>query len=295
MARLDFLHSFERNFLRRILQGARHRVQKSILSWQQPAALAFYDAVLKDGYLPNDLIDIVPKRNVLYIANPKAACTRVRATLAFFLGRDVVTDWDPTRNWAVHNRSASGLRAPRHNIAEFYRVATDQSALRFSFVRNPYDRIVSCWIDQYKDKALVPNETGYIDSYLAHRTAVSKTLPAGPSETLSFPQFAEFVLGVDGRVPPAISMHWYPQAKILRAPGMELNFIGKVENFATDFNHVLDFFDASGEDRARLVQPLHHSRRRPVAEYLSADLAARIYAAYEEDFDRFGYSRAIPT
>lgn len=280
--------------LRGTIHRARWALQSSFLRWQDPEALRFYRGVLANGYLPNNLIDVAADLGILYIANPKAACTRIRATLAFFLGRDVMSGWDAKKNWQVHKRSYSGLKAPRHDISGFYGLAKNPRALRFSFVRNPYDRMVSCWVDQYRDKPLVAGRDVYIDTYLDHRQGVSASLPAGFNETLSFPQFVEFALRTGDNARPAAAMHWHPQAKILDVPGMQLNFIGKIENFATDFDRVLDFLRADAEARAKLIEPFHFSKRKPVSAYVTPDLAEQIYSAYEEDFDRFKYPRSLP-
>lgn len=281
------------------LRGTFHKTrwafQSSILNWRNPDALAFYKTALAHGYLPNNLIDVVTDLDIVYIANPKAACTRIRATLASFLGRDVMSGWSADKNWQVHKRSNSGLKAPRHNIPAFYRLAKSLSTLRFSFVRNPYDRMVSCWVDQYRGKPLMTGRDVYINTYLENRKDVNTNLPVGPTETLSFSQFVEFALATDGIAKPAVAMHWHPQTKILHVPGMDLNFVGKIENFTTDFDRVLDFLHASDEARAKLVEPFHYSKRKPVWDYLTTPLAQRIYSAYEEDFDRFGYPRTLPS
>lgn len=280
--------------LRGPIRKARWAVQRTLLAWRAPEALSFYRTVLEEAYRPNNAIDLAPRLNILYISNPKVASTRIRATLAALQGRDLVSNWQADKNWEVHKRSRSGLKAPHHDIRKFYRIATDPEALRFSFVRNPYDRMVSCWLDQYRDKPLARGLDIYIDNYLERRKQVDPSLPAGASESLSFPQFVDFALATDDLVCSAVSMHWHPQVKILHVPGMKLNFIGKIENFAADFNRVLDFVNAPSELRVKLVEPFHFSKRKPVADYLTATIAERIYAAYEEDFDRLGYSKALP-
>lgn len=42
--------------------------------------------------------------------------------------------------------------------SSFYRLTTDAGMLRFSLVRNPYARAVSCWADRYRGKPLVPGD-----------------------------------------------------------------------------------------------------------------------------------------
>jgi hypothetical protein len=244
--------------------------------------------VLAKAFLQNDLIDVLPAQRILYIANPKVASSRIRATLAALTGKDTISNWSGNENWRVHKRGASGLRAPRHDVVAFYEVATDPEVLRFSFVRNPYDRLVSCWADQYRGKPLVPDD-GYIGNYLKYRTEVDASLPHGASQTLSFAQFVVFATATADK---RIERHWQLQSDILDVPGVSLNLIGRIENFAADFQRVLDFVKTKG-DRDGLSAPFHLSTRKLVTDYYDAALAERAYRAYERDFDAYHYPRAL--
>jgi hypothetical protein len=278
-------------FLRPGLRALRWCVRGPLLAMAHPDALAFYRAVEKQAFLPNDLIDVVPSLNLLYLAVPKAASSRIRGSLAAMIGRDTVSDWRSDANWKVHKRKSSGLSAPRHGIVQFHRLATDPSALRFTFVRNPYARLVSCWADQYADRPLVPGY-GRVELYLEHRARVNPKLPFGAGKSLSFAEFVEFACG---SMTWRIDRHWQLQSDIIDLPGMELNMIGKVENFTSDFGRVLDHVGADKAMRQATVKPLHTSSRRRICDYFTPELAALVYRSYERDFDRLGYSRALPS
>jgi hypothetical protein len=207
------------------------------------------------------------------------------------IGRDTVSDWRSDANWKVHKRKSSGLSAPRHGIVQFHRLATDPSALRFTFVRNPYARLVSCWVDQFADQPLAPGH-GRIELYLEHRARVNPKLPFGADKSLSFAEFVEFACG---SMTWRIDRHWQLQSDIIDLPGMDFNLIGKVENFNEDFSRVLDHVGADKTLRQTTVKPLHTSSRRKICDYFTPDLAALVYRSYERDFDRLGYPRALPS
>ena len=249
-----------------------------------PPAAEFYRKLVSGGYEPDLLLNLLPAHKLLYVALPKAASTRIRQTLARVGGRYIIS-LKPSR-WFRY-RGPDGPRSM--TMSAFFRLATAADTLRFSFVRNPYARAVSCWADKFRDKPLVPGDP-LIDAYLAIRRELTAGLPAGIDCSLSFPQFALFAAAVSHR---RCDIHVQAQDDILSMPGITLDHIGKVESFAEDFALVLDHLGASDELRCDAMIPLNESRHDHWSTYYTPALADRIYRAYERDFDRFGYSRAI--
>lgn len=277
--------------MRPAVHSVRRALQYAALSVLHPKELAFYRKAIAGAYLPNELIDVVPAVRVLYVAVPKAACTRIRSILAASVARDTISNWQRDTNWLVHDRKVNGLQAPRHSILDFYNVATDPNALRFSIVRNPYDRLVSCWADQYRDRSLGSSD-GRIKRYLKYRRAVSEKLPAGAGKTLSFPEFVQFATATADRW---IDRHWTPQHAILNLAGVQLHFAGKMENLSEHITRLLDHVNLPAESRAEFAKPFHNSKRGLMHEYYTAELADLVYRTYERDFDTFQYPRALPS
>src|ERR1035437_6726329 len=83
------------------------------------------------------------------------------------------------------------------------------------------------------------------------------------------------------------------QDDILNMPCLALNFIGRVETFTRDIVRVLDQVRADQQLRQAAVMPLRASPHQSWPLYYTQNLADRVYRAYERDFDRFGYPRAI--
>jgi hypothetical protein len=278
--------------LRPLLRDIRMRIKAPLLSVIDPEALRLYERTVERAYLPNDLIDVAPKLNLIYLAVPKAASSRIRSNLASMLGNDTETGWRSDQNWRVHKRNASGLQAPRHGLRQFNRLAHDPSALRFTFVRNPYSRLLSCWADQYRGHALVPGY-GRVDVYLKHRERADLSLPVGPQASLSFEDFVRFACAsADWR----IDKHWQVQSDIVESSGIAFDLVGKTESFNTDFSVVLDHVKASAAMRESAIAPFHTSSRRgSVSDHFTQDMAKLVQKAYERDFDAFGYARDVPT
>ena len=247
-------------------------------------ARRFFCALNKSGYDPNAHIDVLPHLGLIYIAVPKCATTTIKGALAAMDGGA------PPPPDKLHMRRHSRLFSPaRVGISAFHRLALSPNAFRFSFVRNPYARLVSAWADKYRSRPLVPGNR-FIDVYLKHRAAIDHTLPHGPGQTLTFAQFATFAAATANR---RLDPHWQLQDDIVSMPGVKLDHIGKVEAFCDDIVPVLDHADASQTTRAWVRIHQNTTNHLPWPDYYDADLAATVYRAYERDFDRFGYVRAI--
>jgi hypothetical protein len=256
------------------------------VSLVDPQAATFYDKIVERAFVPQHMIDVLPDHRLLYITVPKAACSRVRATLIHVMRPGEDFDGD------VHVRKASGLPGPRQvGVIAFHRLATDPRTLRFSFVRNPYDRLVSCWADKFQDRPLVRGQRGVIDHYLRVRAEIDPGLPAGSDRTLSF---ADFITVATSTADRRIDGHWNLQTDIIDVPGIPLDMIGRVESFHRDIVRVLDHAGAGGSLRARSLRPVNASRRGRCADYYDSGLADRVHRAYARDFDAFRYPRALP-
>jgi hypothetical protein len=255
-----------------------------LTGFTDPAAAAFCENLASYGCASDLLVNVLPKRKLIYVAVPKAASTRIRMTLAMVEGRHSRT-LKPDRRSRF--RGPYGPRSMTKN--SFFNLACSPETLRFSFVRNPYARAVSCWADKFRGKPLVPGDT-FIDIYLSQRREIDAALPVGADQMLSFSSFVAFSSGLARQ---RCDIHIQAQKDILSLPGLDLNFVGKVESFADDFARVLDHMGVDQAIRLEATKPVNPSCHECWQRYYTDELADRIYRAYECDFDHFGYARSI--
>ena len=255
-----------------------------IARYRDPDAWAFFNELNGDGYNPNAHIDVLVPQKLIYINVPKCASTSIKMILSRLVGRRFAS-FDQ-----LHKRKYSGLQSPfQIGMSAFNRLATDSTALRFSFVRNPYERLVSAWADKFQDRYLVANDS-FIAEYLARRKAIDPSLPRGEHRMLTL---ADFVTHATATASLRVDVHWQLQDDILNMPRLALDFIERVETFARDIRRVLDHVGADQRLRQAAVMLLHASPHHSWPLYYTKDLADRVYHAYERDFDRFGYPHAI--
>jgi hypothetical protein len=257
-----------------------------VATWREPVAVEFCRRLEGGAFRPYDLVRVLPSHDIIYLMVPKVASTRIRATLGAIGGRYsrrlMPSQWGRVRE-------AQGPRSM--TVRSFYPLASSPTTFRFSFVRNPYARLLAVWASTYQDQPLLPGIPS-IDDYLTKREHIDKTLPVGADKTLSFEQFVNFATA---SLNLRHDQHLLPQDDLLSVPGIALDFIGRLESFNSDFALVLDRLGASEEIRREALVPLNSSRHSHWSDYYTPSLADRVYRTYERDFDRFCYRRALQT
>jgi len=276
-----------KRFIRAQRRAIRWRIQAEPVRRSNPVAYRFYADLMTHGFHPDALIDIVPDYRLIYVGVPKAASSTIKRSLS----KLTASNTDALQ--ALHKRGESGLLSPsEYGVAQFHKLATAPDTLRFSFVRNPYERLVSCWADKFQGQPLVAGDP-FVNVYLAYRKEADRSLPHGRDAVLPFPVFIEMAVATClMRIDP----HWSLQDDLISMPGITLDLIGKAENFDADFRRVNAHIGASEPVTSEPVpkRNMNASRHSPSRDYFDDALARRVHRAFERDFDRFGYPAALP-
>ncbi|MCU4652177.1 sulfotransferase family protein [Roseibacterium sp. SDUM158016] len=209
-------------------------------------------------------------RNYVYVETPKVACTTVKRVLqAAELGR---AD-HPLMPADVHDRGASPLLSPHDDPGAFLTALHDPSCFRFAFVRNPYARALSCWLDKF-----VGNEF--------ENARLAPLLGFASGEV---PDFADFLRAVAAQPEAGRDPHWATQSYLLRPDRIRYGFLGRFETFRTDFLRVCGHLGI-GEHAGELSDTWHATRAAgKVASRVGALEGALIRQIYDADFRTFGY------
>jgi hypothetical protein len=212
---------------------------------------------------------------------PKVACTTVKRTLHEFEGLSPAGDWGQ-----VHDQGAD-LRLSSFASSEIADMLLSPDWLRFAFVRDPYDRLFSAW------KSKIGNTWDTQYHWLRDGIRTAEAYPArgsGPPATVAFRDFVRFVFESDD---PWVTndAHWDLQTNVLLCGLVPYDVIGRFERFSQDFDTILRRLGAPESVLAMAAERTNSTTQVPLAAAYDRDLADRVYARYEPDFETFGYER----
>ncbi|MHA7887747.1 sulfotransferase family protein [Roseicyclus sp.] len=136
----------------------------------------------------------------------------------------------------------------------------------FTFVRDPYARLISGWTDKVVNAA-----------------------PGGALEAVECPErlldFDQFVAWLSNQDPAAINIHFRPQSLLVPS---EVDFIGRTETLARDLRFVLSRIGLQAD---RTIPRKNASGPPPLTiQDVTRDTRDRINRLYCGDFERFGYA-----
>lgn len=159
-----------------------------------------------------------------------------------------------------------------HLTARAYRALFGGQAFdeyfKFTFVRNPWDRIVSAY------------------TYLSQGGGNERDAAWGRSVLSQYPSFDEFVLQwLDSRN-VYTQIHFVPQWEfVVNGQGhVCMDFVGRFERLADDFQYVADQLGCRCE-----LPLVNASRRLSYRDYYSGDSRQRVAQVYARDIEQFGY------
>ena len=222
------------------------------------------------------------RRPLVYVATPKAACTTLKATLWRWHLRDADCVVGPE---VVHRQTDATFRAPRElGFRAFMADINSPGYVRLCFVRNPYTRLLSC----YLNKIVGRNAAGRL-----RKDGLAFRAKFGFAEDDDIP-FAAFVDRIASESWYEANPHWRIQTEQLLWGDVRYDFVGRFESFLPELDRLAREWDV--DLRGYLLDRVHHATHahRHVGRFYTPALQARVHDLYRADFDAFGYDRALP-
>lgn len=196
-----------------------------------------------------------PNGDLAYVINSKAACTAIKKSMMKVSG-DVF----------FHDLHLMGSREGLETGA----LPTGCDPFAFTFVRDPFARIVSLYVNKFEDHEKIERVGFEFAGYLNGRFSQHDT-------------FAEFVCKVVSVPPHLCDRHFKPQSYLIESVGRPLDLIGKVENINEDYAPIVERFGVDPLTRENKSQPYNE------VDYYDLETLNLIRNYFRDDVERFGY------
>jgi hypothetical protein len=219
------------------------------------------------------LTHISVRRRCVFVEVPKAGCSVVKRALQFSEVEGQGIDPDAS----VHDRALSPLAAPvsgGFDLAEVF--GSPSSFFRFSFVRNPYSRALSCYLEK------IAGEQWLRDLRLPE-------LGFAPDADVSFP---EFLRRVAEQEPRHMDIHWAPQHHLLSLQRVRYDFLGRFENFHADLKRLVEHLELGVPEELLNRRTAHVTNAgQRLTQFYDQEAVELVQEIYRGDFDTLGYGR----
>jgi hypothetical protein len=213
-----------------------------------------------------DHVFALPEHNIVYVKNPKAACS----TVLLWLDRLHTGDHDfSPSNVHTDNRLPKVSSIGRRRIARML----SGEGYSFTFVRDPLRRFQSAYLDKIVNAERWRRQI---------QTALGQEPDAARPVSLD-----DFVTGIERQDPVSeMNPHWRPQHINVMTSLIRYDHIGRIENFATDLEII-----RRGADLPPVPVEVRNVTKTPSDSIFAdrPDLEERVRAIYADDFEIFGY------
>ena len=234
-------------------------------------------------------VTVLRNYNVVYVENSKVACTKIKKVLLSLDNWPLRADDILEKEVHIHNKDKTGLIGPDDlTPSGLARICRDPQYFRFGFVRNPYDRTLSAYVD----KVMAPQKDETKRNYIPVAQQIKASFIGGDFREINLDEtpvsFSEFVAYIANQRSYLMDRHWLHQHLTMWHPHVKFDFIGKLESFSEDFSYVLRKIHAPRELVASVASRANASRRDK-KKYYNKELADKVYAVFKKDFELYEY------
>lgn len=209
----------------------------------------------------------IEELNCIYIPVPKVATKSFQKIFA-----DYYCNIHSDQRFNLKTNKKWGL--PFHTVSENQIDQLSDEVFIFSFVRNPYERVLSCFLDKIK------TPSNYL-GFLRYGNRFHKEM--------GFEDFLSEIMNIPDE---EADKHFRPQHCFLKnGDDLRPHFVGKLEHFSRDFQKVLDKI---GTDQLEIAHAnKSNSKKEARNQYFTPKAKELIRERYKEDFLYFEYPEQL--
>jgi hypothetical protein len=151
----------------------------------------------------------------------------------------------------------------------------------FCFVRNPYARVLSCYLDKIMKNS-------------PEKVPVLRLLGRNTSDLEQELAFEEFVDAICSQASYDMDHHWRVQSSQLLLPLVRYDLIGKIESFGEDLSRLDNALGGRLKSYLKPIAPHRTDSQNRLGNYYNDSLRKKVYEKFQPDFKNFGYSEEFP-
>lgn len=229
---------------------------------------------------------------VVFAYVPKVACTNWKAVMRHMAGHADYLD-----NRLAHDRVHGGLTFLDPDDPADRQLLEAPGIRRYAFVRDPISRVLSAYLNKVASRLPLGPETPDEEHFrrIARRIETFRAARLDPQAHPAV-DFAVFLLWLrDSGDYFCGDEHWQTQTRLLRAPHIRFDILGRFERLDTDAATVLRQMGCTIPFPTQSdVKFSPTGATQKVAQHVGPREAALLAGIYREDFENFGYSLPAP-
>jgi Sulfotransferase family len=213
----------------------------------------------------------------VYFNNPKCGCTTIKASLNLACAAALGRELEYASIADIHDRCHNLLLSPADiGYARFVEILTDESFLKFCFIREPAARMVSAFASKLSWESEL-------------LTALNQRLGRADRSSLALPEFVDALSSdIDLR---DMDEHWRLQRKQVCFDSVKFDKIGLFETLEVDLRAVIGQLFGTRTERSifdvRRFFSGNTSNAGTLIKNLTEDTIQKIYKIYREDVDLY--------
>lgn len=233
-------------------------------------------------------IHISVKSSYIYVETPKVACSTIKKKLqeieASLEGITLPENRPPSD---IHKKALSPLLSPSDvGFEKFCEMLDDDSVIKFCFVRNPYTRTLSAFLNKIDRPKTINRQ----------QRKIKRILGLDIDKKITFKQFLD---AISNSTSFDMDPHWRIQSNQLFWSCINYDFIGYFENLTQDFNQILKQIYPKLIDETNLldVKTSPHNATNAndkLVKFYNDENKNLVQTIYQKDFLNFNYSTALP-